>query len=99
MGKAKQKIESAALAVAPAVTRALVSAQNQIANHAMDHPSMLRRVVFVLLCGAWLFLLLALGSFHATDWPSHAVFPYPPMQNVMGAPVALVAYYMYLTIG
>src|SRR6478752_5832887 len=65
----------------------------------MDHPSMLRRVVFVLLCGAWLFLLLSLGSFHATDWPSHAVYPYPPIQNVMGAPGAFVAYYMYMTLG
>ena len=48
MGKAKEKIENAALKVAPAVTRALVTTQTQIANHAMDHPSMLRRVVFVL---------------------------------------------------
>jgi S-DNA-T family DNA segregation ATPase FtsK/SpoIIIE len=60
---------------------------------------MLRRVVFVLLCGAWLFLLLSLGSFHANDWPSHAVYPYPPMQNVMGYAGALVSYYLYLTLG
>ncbi|HEY7115637.1 MAG TPA: DNA translocase FtsK [Tepidisphaeraceae bacterium] len=60
---------------------------------------MLRRVVFVLLCGAWLFMLLSLGSFHATDWPSHAVYPYPSVQNVMGAPGSFVAYYMYLTMG
>ncbi|MDB5322848.1 MAG: ftsK [Phycisphaerales bacterium] len=65
----------------------------------MDHPSLIRRVLFVLLCGAWLFLLLSLGSFHATDWPSHAVYPYPPMQNVMGGPGAFVAYYMYMTLG
>src|SRR3954453_19113020 len=65
----------------------------------MDHPSLIRRVCFVLLSGAWLFLLLSLGSFHANDWPSHAVFPYPPIQNVMGAPGAFVAYYMYLTMG
>src|SRR5436190_8873733 len=65
----------------------------------MDHPSMVRRVVFVLLSGAWLFLLLSLGSFHATDWPSHAVYPYPAMQNVMGHAGAFVAYYLYLTLG
>src|SRR5258706_10360376 len=65
----------------------------------MDHPSLIRRVLFVLLCGAWLFLLLSLGSFHATDWPSHAVYPYPPIQNVMGAPGAFVSYYMYMTLG
>jgi hypothetical protein len=65
----------------------------------MDHPSLIRRVCFVLLSGAWLFLLLSLGSFHANDWPSHAVFPYPPIQNVMGAPGAFVAYFMYMTLG
>src|SRR4051794_38895971 len=65
----------------------------------MDHPSMMRRVVFVVLCGAWLFLLLALGSFHATDWPSHAVYPYPPVQNVMGYAGAFVSYYLYMSLG
>lgn len=60
---------------------------------------MMRRVVFVLLCGAWLFLLLSLGSFHATDWPSHAVYPYPPMQNICGYPGAFISYYMYLILG
>jgi S-DNA-T family DNA segregation ATPase FtsK/SpoIIIE len=65
----------------------------------MDHPSMLRRVVFVLLCGVWLFLLLSLGSFHATDWPSHAVYPYPAVQNVMGHAGAFVAYYLYFILG
>src|SRR5205814_5597383 len=100
MAKAKEKIETAALKAAPAVTRALVTTQTQIANHAMDHPSMLRRVVFVLLCGAWLFLLLSLGSFHATDWPSHAVYPYPAaVQNVMGHAGAFVAYYLYFIMG
>jgi S-DNA-T family DNA segregation ATPase FtsK/SpoIIIE len=65
----------------------------------MDHPSMLRRVLFVVLSCGWLFLLLSLGSFHATDWPSHAVYPYPPVQNVMGYAGAFVAYYMYLVMG
>jgi len=65
----------------------------------MDHPSMLRRVVFVLICGAWLFLLLSLGSFHATDWPSHSVYPYPPVQNVMGYAGAFISYNLYLTLG
>jgi DNA segregation ATPase FtsK/SpoIIIE, S-DNA-T family len=60
---------------------------------------MLRRVVFVLLCGAWLFVLLSLGSFHATDWPSHAVYPYPPVQNVCGYPGAFIAYFAYFVLG
>jgi S-DNA-T family DNA segregation ATPase FtsK/SpoIIIE len=65
----------------------------------MDHPSLIRRVLVVLLSGAWLFMLLSLGSFHATDWPSHAVYPYPPVQNVMGYAGAFVSYYMYMTLG
>ncbi len=99
MAEAKKKLQSAAVTLGPAVTRALVKTQADFASHAMDHPSMLRRVVFVLLCGAWLFLLLALGSFHATDWPSHAVYPYPAVQNVCGYAGAFVSYYLYLTLG
>ena len=53
---------------------------------------MLRRVVFVLLCGTWFFMLLSLGSFHATDWPSHAVNTWPTIQNVRGAARAVVSY-------
>ncbi|MGD0462475.1 MAG: DNA translocase FtsK [Tepidisphaeraceae bacterium] len=49
--------------------------------------------------GMWLFLLFALGSFRATDWPSHAVYPYPQTQNVCGPVGALVAYWCYLAIG
>src|SRR5688500_6375036 len=65
----------------------------------MDHPSLLRRVFFVLLCGAWVFVLLSLGSFRATDWPSHAVYPYPPVQNVCGYPGAFLGYYAYFVLG
>ena len=49
--------------------------------------------------GIWLFLLFALGSFRASDWPSHAVYPYPQTQNVCGPVGALVAYWCYLAIG
>ncbi len=47
----------------------------------------------------WVFLLLALGSFHLDDWPSHAVYPYPPLQNLCGAAGAFLAYYCYSAIG
>ena len=30
-------------------------------------------------------MLVCLGSFHPTDWPSHAVEPYPPTQNLCGS--------------
>jgi DNA segregation ATPase FtsK/SpoIIIE, S-DNA-T family len=47
----------------------------------------------------WVFLICALGSFHATDWPSHAVYPYAATQNVCGPVGAFVAYWSYLAIG
>ena len=49
--------------------------------------------------GRWAFLLLRLGSFHPTDWPSHAVHPYPPIANLCGAVGAFIAYYMFLIVG
>jgi S-DNA-T family DNA segregation ATPase FtsK/SpoIIIE len=53
----------------------------------------------VLACGAWVFLLVCLGSFHPTDWPSHAVEPYLPTQNLCGSVGAFFAYYAFLAIG
>jgi S-DNA-T family DNA segregation ATPase FtsK/SpoIIIE len=49
--------------------------------------------------GAWVFLLLALGSFHVADWPSHSIDPHPPTRNLCGPAGAYVAYYLYLFIG
>ena len=49
--------------------------------------------------GGWLFLLLSVASFHATDCPSHAVYPYPPTQNLCGAAGAWVAYGLFLLVG
>ena len=47
----------------------------------------------------WVFLLLALGSFHPTDWPSHSVEPPPAVQNLCGSAGAYIAYYAFLVIG
>ena len=47
----------------------------------------------------WCFLLLSLGSFHATDWPSHTVYPWGDVQNLCGSAGAFVAYYCFLAIG
>ena len=44
-------------------------------------------------------MLLALGSFHNSDWPSHQVYPYRSIENVCGPVGAYVAYYCFLTIG
>src|ERR1700681_3143404 len=54
--------------------------------------------LFVAAAG-WLFLLFSLGSFHPTDWPSHAVYPYPPIQNVCGPVGAFLAYWCFVAIG
>ena len=50
-------------------------------------------------CAIWLFFLFALGSFHSTDWPSHSVYPYPPIQNLCGSVGSFVAYWCFLAIG
>src|SRR5437763_3324715 len=65
----------------------------------MDYPSLFRRVLFVILTSGWVFLLLSLGSFHATDWPSHAVWPYPAVQNLCGSAGSFVAYYTFFALG
>lgn len=65
----------------------------------MDRTNLWRRVLLFSAIGAWAFLLLALGSFHPTDWPSHEIYPYPPIQNLCGSAGSFVAYYTFLFIG
>src|SRR5271167_1797642 len=65
----------------------------------IHYPSLRRRVSLVLISGTWVFLLLSLASFAATDWPSPAVYPYGPVANLCGYPGALVAYLAFYTIG
>ena len=43
--------------------------------------------------------LLALISFHVTDWPSHAIEPNPPTQNLCGKAGAVLAYYSFVSVG
>src|SRR6476661_5807079 len=65
----------------------------------IERLNLLRNVWLFVSASAWLFLLLALASFHTTDWPSHDVFPYPPTRNLCGAAGSFVAYYLFLAIG
>jgi S-DNA-T family DNA segregation ATPase FtsK/SpoIIIE len=65
----------------------------------VNRENLLRTVSLYVAIGGWIFLLLSLGSFHATDWPSHAVDPSPPTRNLCGVAGAVVAYYLYLFIG
>src|SRR5688572_7321889 len=65
----------------------------------MDRHHLHRRVLLFCAVGAWAFLLLALASFHPTDWPSHQVYPYPETQNLCGSAGAFVAYHLFFAIG
>ena len=65
----------------------------------MERSNLLRNVWLFVAGSAWLFLLLALASFHTTDWPSHDVFPYPSTRNLCGSAGSFVAYYLFLAIG
>src|SRR5215203_2192786 len=65
----------------------------------MERSHIIRQSIVALAIGAWCFLMLALASFHPTDWPSHTVYPYPPIGNLCGAAGAFVAYYSFLAIG
>jgi S-DNA-T family DNA segregation ATPase FtsK/SpoIIIE len=65
----------------------------------LQRSHIIRPLALFFATGIWFFLLFALGSFHPTDWPSHAVFPYPSTQNVCGPVGAFTAYWSYLAIG
>ncbi len=65
----------------------------------IQRSNIIRPIGLFLGCGIWLFMLFALGSFHPTDWPSHSVYPYPPIRNVCGPAGAVIAYYSFLAIG
>jgi S-DNA-T family DNA segregation ATPase FtsK/SpoIIIE len=65
----------------------------------MERSHLWRWISVALTIGTWCFLLFAVASFHPTDWPSHAVQPYPPTANLCGPVGAFVAYYLFLVIG
>ena len=57
------------------------------------------RVLFVIFACAWVFVLLALGSFRPTDWPSPAIYPYHAVENLCGNAGAFVAYWTFFILG
>jgi S-DNA-T family DNA segregation ATPase FtsK/SpoIIIE len=65
----------------------------------MDRSRIIRQASLFLGVGIWVFMLFSLGSFHTNDWPSHQVYPYPPIQNLCGAVGAYVSYYCFLALG
>jgi S-DNA-T family DNA segregation ATPase FtsK/SpoIIIE len=65
----------------------------------IDRTNVLRNTLIFAGSAVWVFLLLALASFSPTDWPSHAVAPYPPIANLCGSAGAFIAYYLFLFFG
>ena len=65
----------------------------------MDRSTTSRGILLFLAAGAWVFLLVSLGSFRYTDWPSHEIYPYGPVQNLCGSVGAAIAYATFVTIG
>ena len=65
----------------------------------MHRPHLPRRTGLFLLAGGWAFVVLSLASFHPTDWPSHAVYPFGPVRNLCGAVGSTVAYGLRVVLG
>jgi DNA segregation ATPase FtsK/SpoIIIE, S-DNA-T family len=65
----------------------------------LQRSHIVRPLILFVTTAAWIFLFCAVGSFHPTDWPSHAVYPYPPTQNICGPVGAFIAYWSFLAIG
>ena len=65
----------------------------------MERTNVIRNTFLAVGLAAWAFLLLSLASFSPTDWPSHTVYPYPPISNLCGTVGAFVAYYCFFAIG
>lgn len=65
----------------------------------MPRTNLHRRILLFFALGVWAFLLMSLASFHPEDWPSHQVYPYPPIQNLCGPVGAYIAYHLFFAIG
>jgi len=65
----------------------------------MERTHLQRPILLLIAVSAWVFVFLSLGSYHPSDWPSHAVYPYGPSQNLCGSVGAVVAYWMFLVLG
>ena len=65
----------------------------------MERKHLWRWISIFLTIGSWLFVLFAVGSFHPTDWPSHAVGVYAPVANLCGPAGAFIAYYLFVVFG
>ena len=64
-----------------------------------QRPHLVRWSFTLVAVAAWAFALLSLMTFSATDWPSHAVYPWPATHNLCGSVGAFVAYHAFTTLG
>src|SRR4051812_21684446 len=64
-----------------------------------DRSTPLRTLPFFRAGWGCVFLLFCRASFPPPDWPSQAVAPSPPVQNVCGSVGAYLAYYAFLALG
>jgi len=59
-----------------------------------------RSGLIFLAMATWLFVALSIVSHSATDWPSHAVYPYPAeISNLCGSAGAFVSFWIKYAIG
>jgi DNA segregation ATPase FtsK/SpoIIIE, S-DNA-T family len=64
-----------------------------------QRPHLVRWSVTILAVAVWVFASLALLTFHPTDWPSHAVYPWGHTQNLCGSVGAFLAYHAFTFVG
>ncbi len=64
-----------------------------------QRPHLVRWSLTVVAIAIWIFAGLSLMTFHATDWPSHAVYPWGPTQNLCGPVGAFLAYHVFNLCG
>ena len=81
------------------MARKAVSAR-EYEEDAMSPAMLARRVGWIALAAAWVFLVVALISFDSADWPSHTVAPHnETTRNLCGPVGAMIAYWSYHVIG
>ena len=60
----------------------------------------LRNVLIFLGIASWIFVLLSVMSYNASDWPSHAVYPFAKVITNWCGPIgAFVAHWIFMAVG
>ena len=64
-----------------------------------QRPTALKTIGWLLAGGVWAFFALSLFSYSPTDWPSHAVYPWPQSTNWCGVFGGWTAYQLFAAVG